>query len=77
MRCKKEVNLGNTILRGPAYGEILPDMTLASDVIAWNILDWRIIEDYTCSDYLVVRERATRRMRTLPRPRWNISKLKE
>lgn len=38
-------NVGTTTFRRPDYGDTIPDITLAPEAIARDILDWRVIED--------------------------------
>lgn len=43
------IHLQETSLQG-----IIPDLMLALEAIARDILDWRVIEDHTGSDYYVL-----------------------
>lgn len=45
-----KLSLNTTIFRRSGYGETVLDITLVSEPIRQDILDWRVIEDYTSSD---------------------------
>lgn len=77
------VNIGNTpTFRRPGCIGTIPDITLASEQIASEIVDWSVMEDYTGSDHHYIKYKLQRGYRTAAnpnqrRPRWNVAKLNE
>ena len=46
------VNVGGiSTFRRPGCAETIPDITLVSDALAHNVLNWKVLEDYTGSDH--------------------------
>lgn len=75
------INTGNTTtFRRPGYGETIPDVTFASETLASQIKNWKVLENYTGSDHQYIvcdigkKENQLRHTRKI---RWNTSKLNE
>ncbi|XP_043271190.1 uncharacterized protein [Venturia canescens] len=77
------VNTGQTpTYRRPGFGDSIPDVMLTSDGILSRLRGWRVIEDYTASDYQYITFEVagrieTRRTSSHQPPRWNLDKLDE
>lgn len=76
------MNRGNaTTFRRPGCEGTIPDITLASERVSGNVLNWMVLEDYTGSDhqyitYNVENGRRTNQNSTVITSRtWNVAKL--
>ena len=69
------LNEGNTpTFRRPGYTQTIPDVSFATEDIAAQVSNWKVMEDYTASDhqYITFSVREECRIRNIPKPtRWN------